>query len=129
MKGFFYVTKKIFENIVLFLNYNDFVANYNNKENYLIAYYDEKQLKEYRSINYDDFILNPKVVLLSNHGYNKDLNLLFVFDALVSSGIEISYSDDRQKYFFDSFQPTFIFYGLLFNKKLELLSIIYIIIH
>lgn len=132
LKKSFYVVKKKFKNIVLFLNYNDFFDNCIKHENYALEYYNQKQLEEYRSMYYnengikpEDFTPNTKVVLISNHGYKKDLNVLFIFDMPLSSGVEIKYRNHRMNYVFDQFQPTFVFYGLLLLKKLELLSIIY----
>ncbi|MEM4166705.1 MAG: hypothetical protein QW255_05105, partial [Candidatus Bilamarchaeaceae archaeon] len=129
LKQSYYVVKKRFENVVIFLSYNNFVANYSNHRNYVLAYYNHRELEEYTNkkngIQPDDFTPDIKVVLLSNHGYNKDLNVLFIFDIPVSLEIEIRYRDHRMSYAFTEFQPTFVFYGLLLFERLELLSIIY----
>lgn len=129
-----YFSKKQPKNIIFFLDYNQFVHHYINHQNYLIEYYDIKQLYEYKNMNFNrsgirnsDFTQDTKVVLLSNHGYVKDFNFLLVFDVQLSSTIQMEHREYSENYQFDGYQTIFVFYGLLLlSERLEFLSIIYL---
>lgn len=129
-----YFSKKQPKNIIFFLDYNQFVHHYTNHQNYLIEYYDIKQLYEYKNMNFNrsgirnsDFTQDTKVVLLSNHGYVKDFNFLLVFDVQLSSTVQMEHREYSENYQFDGYQTIFVFYGLLLlSERLEFLSIIYL---
>lgn len=129
----FSINKKGVKNITLLLSYNTFIYYYKNLDNYINnehIYRHFIKLMNYKILGLkpQDFVPEPKVFLLSNHGYNKTLDVLFVFDVLFSLGTKIKHGRYLKDYHLSEFQPTFIFHGLLLLERYErpeLVSIIY----
>lgn len=124
------INKKRVKNITLFLGYNAFVYYYKNHDHYMNNVHIYRHFIKLMNYNTSDknFIPEPNLVLLSNHGYNKMLDILFVFDILFSLGTKITHGRYVKDYQLDTFQPTFIFHGLLLLEHFErpqLVSIIH----